>query len=365
MTPSRSFLRSSLPAVGLAWLVVGIFRFAHHVTYNFPVALNHGAVAVYYIVDALRWIAFTMFMLWFVQRHPAESMRRTALWTVIAPLLLLSASVMLLTDLFVFSFPGAATPLGVRLPRALYDVIQKRFHRVLLDVTTVVIVAYGIGIQRTLAAEELRNARLESAFTQTRLTALQQQLHPHLLFNTLNSITALIRRQPDTAERLLLRLSDLLRAILRVGHRTTIPLREDVAFAEAFLRIQEYRFPNGLRADTDIPDDLLDAAVPPMLLQPLVENSVKHGLQGATGQGIISIKAASVGPDLILEVRDPGPDSAAASQEGFGVGLGQIRERLRTMYGTAASLDLDSPAGEGTTVTVRLPLRFAQERAAS
>ncbi|HYC87781.1 MAG TPA: histidine kinase [Thermoanaerobaculia bacterium] len=353
-------MRSSAPAVFLGWLVVGIFRYAHHVTYNFPLPVSPLPVVVYYSFDALRWTAFTLFVLWFVHRYPAEAMKRATLWTVIAPLLLLSATVMLLTDLSVFSSPTAA-PLGVPRDNIWSTLLQKRFHRMLLDVTTVVIIAYGINIQKTLAAEELRAARLEAAVTETRLTALRQQLHPHLLFNTLNSIVALIRRQPERAERMMVQLSDLLRAILRVGNRSTIPLREDVAFAEAFLRIQQYRFPNGLHAEIEVPEALLDAAVPPLLLQPLVENSVKHGIDGTGGPAVISIVAASRGADLVLQVSDPGPVRVEGAQhEGFGVGLGQIRERLRRMYGTAASIDLSSSPGHGTTVTLRLPLALLE-----
>ena len=357
----RSFVRSSAPAVILGWFVVGIFRYAHHVTYNFPLHVAPLPVALYYAFDALRWIAFTLLVLWFVQRYPADSMKRWTLWTVIAPLLLVSASVMVATDLLVFS-SAAAGPLGVSWPNALLDVVQKRFHRLLLDVTAVVILAYGIGMHRSLAAEELRNARLEAAVTATRLDALRRELHPHLLFNTLNAVTALIRRRPDDAERMLVHLSELLRGVLRAGRRTTIPLREDVAFVQAFLRIHEHSFPHGLRIETDIPPLLLDAAVPPLLLQPLVENSVKHGLPGITGEAVIAIAATSDGSDLVLRVSDPGNGAPGAdAAEGFGVGLRQIHERLREMYRTNASVELSSIPGGGTTVTVCLPLRFVEE----
>lgn len=360
--PDR-WLSASAPGVFLGWLVIAIFRYAHHITYNFPAAYEAFALTAYYLFDALRWAVFTLFVLWFVRRCPAASTTRLKLWTVIAPLLIASAVVMLFIDGIIFSMP-VATPLGVAWPKALFDLTQKRFHRMLLDVTTVCIVAYGLSMQRALAEEALRSARLEAAVTKARLTALTQQLHPHLLFNTLNSISALIHRQPDMAERMVARLGDLLRAALRIGSRSTITLREDLAFAEAYLRIHQHHFLHGLRVATDVDASLLDAAVPPLVIQPLVENSLKHGLDATAEAPVISIKARIAEGDLLVVVGDPGRSpNALTEREGFGVGLGQIRERLEGLYGPAASIELSTSSRHGSTVSVRLPLQYIVEAA--
>jgi LytS/YehU family sensor histidine kinase len=345
------------PAVLLAWLVVGIFRFAHHWTYNFPIQTPLAPLALYYVFDAVRWSLFTFGVLLFVRRYPAASLSRLELWTKVAPLLVGGVAINLMLDIAVFAVI-APSPFADAWPGIITDFLQKRFHRMLLDATMVVLIAYGISIQQTLAGEEVRRAELEAAVTESRMTVLRQQLHPHLLFNTMNSISALIRSNPIAAETMLARVSHLFRGILRVGSRNAIPLREDLAFAETFLSIQEYRFPEGLRTEIAVGAGVLDAAVPALLLQPLVENSIKHSLMATSGSAFVGISAAASGHELVLQVRDPGPrPDGAAVPEGFGVGLVQTRERLAKMYGAAASIRLTTAAG-GTTVTVRLPLQF-------
>lgn len=352
------FQRSSAPAVLLAWLVVAIFRFAHHWTYNFPIQTPLPPLALYYVFDALRWSAFTFGILMFVKRYPAAKLSRLELWTKVAPLLVAGVAINLTFDLAVFAVI-APTPFADAWPGIITDFLQKRFHRMLLDSTSVVLIVYGMSIHQSLAGEQVRRAELEAAVTESRMTVLRQQLQPHLLFNTLNSVSALIRSNPMAAETMLARVSQLFRGILRVGSRNAIPLRDDLAFAETFLAIQEYRFPDGLRTEIRVGADVLDAAVPALLLQPLVENSVKHSLMATPDHAFVAITALAYGEELVLQVRDPGPpaDRIAAAPEGFGIGLTQIRERLAKMYGPAASIRLASAAG-GTTVTVRLPLQF-------
>ena len=351
------FRRNYVPAVLLAWLVVAIFRFAHHWTYNFPIQTPLLPLAMYYVFDAVRWSLFTFGVFLFVRRYPAASLSRLELWTKVAPLLVAGVVVNLAFDIGVFAVIAPA-PFEEAWPGIITDFLQKRFHRMLLDATTVVLIAYGISIQQALAGEEVRRAELEAAVTESRMTVLRQQLQPHLLFNTLNSISALIRSNPAAAETMLARVSNLFRGILRVGSRNAIPLREDLAFAETFLSIQEYRFPEGLRTEIDVGAAVREAAVPALLLQPLVENSIKHSLMATSGRAVVGISAAVSGDELVLHVRDPGPrPDGEAVPEGFGVGLAQTKERLAKMYGAAASIRL-SCAAEGTTVTVRLPLQF-------
>ena len=211
---------------------------------------------------------------------------------------------------------------------------------------------------------EAQAAKLAAQVAEARLGALRMQLHPHFLFNSLNAITVLVRDQ-DTANaaRMLDLLSDILRQVLRSDQAHETSLSEELSFLERYLAIEQVRFSDRLRVRFDVDEPLLDAAVPAFLLQPLVENALRHAVARRADGGTIEICAARDGDDLVLSVTDDGagtvePDVAAPARSGNGVGLANIRERLATLYGTAARLDLQ-PRGTapGTVVTVRLPLR--------
>lgn len=214
-------------------------------------------------------------------------------------------------------------------------------------------------------AQGAREQELSKLSMEAELRALRAQIQPHFLFNALNTIGSLIRTAPDKAYDTLLRLTSLLRGVLRsAGPIAT--LDEEMKLVHSYLEVERARFEERLRVEVSIPPALLSASIPTLILQPLVENAIKHGVSPQRSGATISIEAAvdrtGASPCLTLRVRD---DGAGATQHaihrgrGEGVGLQNVEDRLRVHYGAAASLSIESAPGVGTVVTARLPLQHA------
>ena len=206
---------------------------------------------------------------------------------------------------------------------------------------------------------EVTSARLSAQLSDARLGALRMQLHPHFLFNTLNAITVLVRdRESVAAERSLELLSGLLRTSLRTDSAHRIPLHEELDFIRRYLEIERVRFSDRLRIRIDIDPSVEHALVPSMVLQPLVENAIRHGISRSAAAGALAIRARAVGDALEIDVSDDGPGLEAGASSGSpGVGVANTRERLRVLYGDAATLRHER-AGELTVAKLVIPLDF-------
>ncbi len=192
---------------------------------------------------------------------------------------------------------------------------------------------------------------------EARLAALTSQINPHFLFNTLNSVSSLIRTDPDQARIMVVRLSKVLRRLLR-KHETFTPLREELSFIEDYLAIEVVRFGDKLRFQKDIAEETLDMLVPSMLLQPLVENSIKHGLSSKVEGGTIRIRTERKGERLHLLVEDDGvgiPDSKLATLLDGGIGVTNVNERLKVLFGNEYRMWIDSQPGHGTRIEIEVP----------
>jgi two-component system, LytTR family, sensor kinase len=191
------------------------------------------------------------------------------------------------------------------------------------------------------------------------LQALQRQLHPHFLFNTLNGISALMHRDVQAADRMLVRLSDLLRMALDRRSAQEVPLTNDLEFLAKYLEIEQARFGDRLAVRFDIDPETLDALVPNLLLQPLVENSVRHAVAARSEGGFVEVVARRAGDVLELKVRDNGPGlpKERTSSPPRGVGLTNTRSRLEHLYGASQRLQFSETPGGGLTVTVVVPFR--------
>ena len=195
-----------------------------------------------------------------------------------------------------------------------------------------------------------------------RMEALQNQMNPHFLFNTLNSISSLVRFDPDTARQVISKLATILRRLLSSSD-SFVPLREEVEFIDNYLDIEVVRFGNDkLRVVKELDPASLDVMVPSMLLQPLVENSIKHGLASMVEGGSIYLRSRLSDALLVIEVEDNGVGMSAKqpadsrSTRGAGIGMANISERLQMLYGDTARMTIDSGEGKGTLVRIRLPL---------
>lgn len=224
-----------------------------------------------------------------------------------------------------------------------------------------------IRITRERVERELREQEIGKLSTEAELRALRAQINPHFLFNALTTIAHLIQTAPPRALRTLMRLTSLLRSVLKSeGELTTLGRELDVV--EAYLDIERERFDERLRVSIDVPTRLRDVRVPPLVLQPLVENAIKHGIapQALGGEVIVRARVERGHDDarqLSLMVRDTGAGATSAAigaGRESGVGLRNVERRLECQYGRGASLSIDTAPGRGTTVEIRMPIDGAQ-----
>jgi two-component system LytT family sensor kinase len=260
-----------------------------------------------------------------------------------------------------------AAPIGLELIR---QAIGHRFghHRIfyhapptwwlyaLVVLATVLCVAIPIKIWNSARIEH-RLQEQEKLLMEARVEALASQINPHFLFNTLTSISSLIRSQPETARMLIVKLSALLRRLLR-SQEHFVTLREELEAIDEYLDIEAIRFGPKLKIEKTIDPGSLDSVVPSMLLQPLVENSIKHGLSPKIGEGRITIRSEHRDGHTIIDVIDNGVGISSADAnrvKGGGIGLQNVNERLRVIYGANYQLQLDSVPGEGTCARIVVP----------
>lgn len=243
-------------------------------------------------------------------------------------------------------------PLG---PYLLEEVVYT-FHLALLTYWIILVVLRGMESQRRLRDERLRNAQLETQLVQSQLQALRMQLQPHFLFNTLNAISALTLSDPAQARLMIARLGDFLRLTLEERNAPEIPLTRELEFLHCYLGIQQVRFQDRLATHIHMDEDTLRAAVPNMILQPLVENALRHGLLSKSKHGTLHVSSQRTGDTLQLRVEDDGLGLPPGGPR-EGVGLGNTRERLKVLFGDAARLDLHRRDGGGTRVDIHFPFR--------
>ena len=234
---------------------------------------------------------------------------------------------------------------------------QWNWMLILVVIGTLVSVAAPLKIWNNTRIE-MNLERHQQLLLRARMDALTSQINPHFLFNTLNTVTALIRVDPDTARGVVLKLSNILRRLLR-KHETFVPLREELSFIDDYLDIEVARFgEDSLDIVKQIDERTLETFIPSMLLQPIVENSLKHGLAPRLEGGRLFLRTSSHGGRLHIEIEDNG---VGISEEKMphvyveGIGLSNVRERLRVLYGADFNLDIDSREGQGTTIRIDVP----------
>jgi hypothetical protein len=249
------------------------------------------------------------------------------------------------------------------LPREPYGVTLKRLigGHLLAGVAayaSIVAVITAIDERAARRRRELDTVRLEADLAHAQLRALQMQIQPHFLFNTLHGIAMLTDTDPAAAEAMAVKLAELLRATLRLRDVPEVPLRTELELLRAYLEIEETRFGDRLAVTFVVPDDVLDTHVPSFLLQPIVENAVRHGVASRVETGHIAIRAVREARALVLSVEDDGPGFGADPFAAHGVGLAATRERLALRYGDAGSIRCEarSAGAPGARVAIRIPL---------
>lgn len=226
----------------------------------------------------------------------------------------------------------------------------------------IALTSYAFNYYRRFRAGQLRTLQLEAQLSQAQLEALKMQLHPHFLFNTLHSISALLNKDTEAARRMITRLGDFLRMTLENSGAHEVSLQQEMEFLRCYLEIERIRFQDRLVTNFHIEPEVLDAKVPNLILQPIVENAIRHGITPRSTPGIIEIDAKPHNGSLRIQVRDNGPGIAehrsADTLFRKGLGLANTETRLERLYGEAHSFDLDNDPDGGLVVTLVIPLEL-------
>jgi len=253
-------------------------------------------------------------------------------------------------------------------PRRLFALYSPNFWvKLAIYAGTVMAVAIALKVLNNVRIE-MKLEQQERLLLQARMEALQSQINPHFLFNTLNSISSLVRADPDSARLMIVKLGNILRRLLRKGD-SFVPLREEFDFLDDYLDIEVARFGHDkLRVVKELDPESLDLLVPAMILQPLVENAVKHGFSSRVEGGSIYLRSRSADHQLTIEVEDDGvgmPQTGTSASSGTGIGMVNVRERLQVVYGDAAQMNIESQSNRGTLVRLVLPVLQAEEMGGS
>jgi len=291
----------------------------------------------------------TLIFLWAVRRWPLGAGRwRYSPLYLAALLVLVAIKYAIYLPARQWWFPAPALQIKQHLIESLfYDGFM---------LAMVVGVIHAVEYQRSLREGQMRAAQLESHLTKARLEILRNELQPHFLFNALHSISTLMHRNVEAADEMLAQLADLLRLSLERKSVQEASLREELSVLEPYLNILRIRFRDRLSIGVDVDPALLDATVPLFILQPLVENAIRHGIDRRAGAGRIDIRAHAAGELLEISVAD---DGAGLSENGIreGIGLSNIRLRLEQLYGSRGAIALKGNPESGTEVVVRIPQR--------
>lgn len=346
--------------IGLGWAAFALFfaseLVARRAYAGFPANIRR-ALVIWSICAGL-WFAATPLILWLARRFPIDRQRWIAS----------SLTHLVLSGVISFVLLGIYTALTLALVftdgrQTLWQAFRAQlvgsFHAEVLTYWMVIGLSHGIDYYRKYRERELRASQLEARLTQARLDALRMQLHPHFLFNTLNSISVLMSEDVTAARRMLTRLSDLLRASLDNAATHEVSLREELEFLNNYLQIEQTRFHDRLTVRMDIDPSVLTATVPNLILQPLVENAIRHGIAPRAQPGVIDISAARENGMVRLKVSDNGAGLGSAGAAGLtkGIGLANTQARLDQLYGANHSFEMNSPNGGGFEVTILIPFR--------
>jgi signal transduction histidine kinase len=315
------------------------------------------------LTQTLPWIPVTLAVVWLASRFPVtRATLRTALPIHLLALLAVAFVVNLLVvaEFYLMSrrFPGVGPMLAAA---ARWGMI--RLHIAALVYIAVAAATQGIAYYRASRARELRMARLEGQLVRARLDALTAQIRPHFLFNTLHTIGHLWRSgRAEEADAMLDHLGALFQRVQQTTARSMVSLDEELETVEAYLAIEAVRFRDRMRVAIDVPDDARACAVPPLLLQPIVENAVRHGIAVSSKAGEIRVSARVHNGTLRLDVEDDGPGvTKGAPPQGSGTGLTNTRARLAEMFGGMQQLEIVNRNGTGTRVSITIPARSADE----
>jgi sensor histidine kinase YesM len=373
MTPIMTgTLKSSIrkyTAYFVFWTMLGFFMFSQgaiqKLVSNDPNPWWHHLTS--WMVGVYIWFLLTPLILWLGRRFPLERkhwMRWGATHLILAVAI---ALLQLASESAILRLIGVFPTIMTSFASTLSFLLIIGFHQSILTYWWILGAQYGFNWYRKYEERkqealrlELQSSQLQKQLAQAHLSALKMQIQPHFLFNTLNAIMVLVRQEKGReAEEMLSRLSDLLRCVLDDVNAQEVPLRRELEYLRLYLGIEQVRFQDRLRVEIAADPEMLNAAVPHMVLQPLVENAIRHGIGRSSSAGRIRISACRVNGTLEMKIQDDGPGLDPHSNSKVrGIGLANTRSRLTQLYGDDAGLSVENDAEGGVAATVTLPCRM-------
>jgi two-component system, LytTR family, sensor kinase len=344
------------------WSAVALFDATQTVFVMRSEGMHHAWGRLFFtsLVEWLPWALATPLVLELGRRYPPIRLRPISTWfrhlaaclTIDLAFSLWSATLERLLN------PWAAPSGSATFRRLATDKFYNGLLASFILYTAILLVRYLLDSRERLAMQQTETARLNEQLVKAQLSALRRQIEPHFLFNTLNSIAGLVReKRNDAAVRMIVELSDFMRRLLDDSNRQEVPLAEELEFTQKYLDIQKVRLVERLQCSVNVPSELLTAQVPLLILQPMVENAIKHGIAKRDQGGAVRILASRSNGMLTLSVYNDGPSlSATAEKIQSGVGISNIRTRLQSLYGNAFELNMHNQ-DRGVEVSVSMPFR--------
>ena len=350
------------PGIRRQWVVALVLWSIPALLFTIPSLLEGTATAQIVVTESLPWLIWallTPLVLLQARRYTLEEPGRARDIRVHVSTALLISVFYGTVNVSLYFLLGSVAP-GTSFLRSWLEAVAVWTPLGMIFYAAIASVGLVLAYQQRLQERDVQAARLEAQLSDARLHALRHQLNPHFLFNTLNTIAMHVRTgDAGTSVQLIARLSELLRHMLDEGRAPEVPLRTEMEYIERYLEIEGARFSDRLRTVVDVPESLRDALVPHLLLQPLVENAIRHGIARRADAGRLELRGTRVNDRLRLEVLNEGD----ALPTGFevatanGIGLSNTVSRLRHLYGEAASLHLENRPGSLVAAVVELPWR--------
>jgi two-component system LytT family sensor kinase len=351
--------------IAAMWFAGGLFEASQAVLImRFAEGRRHAWLPLF-VIELTTWLPWALATPWIInlaRRYPI--IRSTTLRTVaihLAAFVTISA----VAEAWSATLQVLFNPWGNRRAPTFWDTWSiTLLYQILIFVIAyllILTITYLVDSRENMARQMTETARLNEELSKAQLAALRQQMEPHFMFNTLNSIAGLVRDcRNDAAVSMIVGLSEFLRRASEDSHRSQVTLGEEVEYLQRYVDIQNVRFGERLRVSMDIPADLLQAKVPNLLLQPLVENAIKHGIAQRVAGGTVRVAGARRDDRLHLSVYNDGPSFPKHWQTtSAGVGLANLRTRLQILYGNASELAMTRAEPDGVEVVVSLPLQDA------
>jgi two-component system LytT family sensor kinase len=348
--------------IALIWLGIALFSAVQYVLVMRAERMHHSWTRLFatLLFSWLVWVLATPLVLRLARQYPPVRLRPISTWLIHAAACAMIGLVSAAWEALLLEFlnPMLKSPAPGPFRSVWLDTLYNEVLLYLSIYAALLAISYILESKQRMIRQQIETARLNEQFSKAQLDALRRQIEPHFLFNALNAIAGLVReKRNDAAVTMIVGLSEFLRKVVDTSDRHEVPLGEEVQFLQKYLEIQKVRFADRLQLSVDVPEELFAAHVPSLILQPVVENSIKHGIAKEVRGGWIRVSAFRSDGRLILRVYNDGPGLPAEwDNSKSGIGIANLRSRLRAMFGDAFELSLRNHDA-GVEVLISVPFR--------